>query len=131
MKEGSSNPSDWFAKADADLRAAELVLEDEEALSEIACYHAQQCAEKYLKGYLVSRGVTFKLVHELAYLVRLSSECDGDFESLLGLAAELEDYASDVRYPIDGVLPPTHEDAQEAIRRAKAIREFVLSRMDR
>lgn len=44
----------WFAKAEADLQAAELLLNAANPLLDIVCYHAQQCAEKYLKGYLVS-----------------------------------------------------------------------------
>jgi len=43
MKNSRSTPSDWFAKANADLRAAELVLEGEDPLTDIACYHAQHC----------------------------------------------------------------------------------------
>lgn len=42
---------DWFEKAEQDL--------------EMACYHCQQCAEKYLKGFLVSRSVEFRPVHDL------------------------------------------------------------------
>lgn len=48
---GKSNlPEAWFAKAEADLQAAQMVLAATPPLIEIACYHAQQCAEKYLKG---------------------------------------------------------------------------------
>ena len=105
MTEPSSSAADWFAKADADLRAADMVLNAPDPLTDIACYHAQQCAEKYLKGYLVSREVPFRFVHELAYLARLCMDTDSDFAALLGPAAELQDYASDVRYPLEGAEP--------------------------
>jgi len=130
MTEKSSSPADWFARAEADIRVAEMVLEAEDPLTDIACYHAQQCAEKYLKGYLISRCLGFKFVHELAYLVRLCMDARNDFDSLLKPAAELQDYASDVRYPLEGVGTPTFEEAREAVQRARVIRKFVLSRME-
>ena len=34
------------------------------------CYHAQQCAEKYLKGFLVSTSHSFNFVHDLFYLTQ-------------------------------------------------------------
>ena len=40
----------WFAKADDDLETARRVLGPERPLPAIACFHAQQCAEKYVKG---------------------------------------------------------------------------------
>ena len=129
MKDASGRTSDWFAKAEADLRAAEMVLNAEDPVTDIACYHAQQCAEKYLKGYLVSREIPFRFVHELAYLTRLCMDVDSDFASLLGPAAELQDYASDVRYPLEGVSALALQDARGAIERARLIREFVLSRI--
>ena len=44
----------WFEKADQDLEIARRALEPGKPLPGIACYHAQQCAEKYLKGYLTA-----------------------------------------------------------------------------
>lgn len=129
MKKLDSDPSEWFRKADADLRIAELALNDEAPLAEIACYHAQQCAEKYLKGYLVSKQIPFKFVHELAYLVKLCLKTDPEFPSLLDPAAELQDYATDTRYPSEEFEPPTCEEAREALQRAMRIREFVIDKL--
>lgn len=129
MRKASSNPLAWFAKADADIHAAELVVGDE-ALSEIVCFHAQQCAEKYLKGYLVSQQIPFKFVHELVYLVGLCVGVDVEFKSLLDSAAELQDYATNVRYPSEEFDPLTLEEAQEALERAKLIQQFVLEKME-
>lgn len=128
MKNPSRDPSQWFAKGDADLRAAEMVIADA-GLADIACYHAQQCAEKYLKGYLISRNIEFKFVHELAYLVSLCLGMDPGFSSMVDPAAELQDYATGVRYPTDELQPLTLQEAKEALDRAKALRAFVLTRM--
>lgn len=53
----------WFAKADEDLELARRALGPGRPLTAMACYHAQQCAEKYLKGYLVAHDVPFRFVH--------------------------------------------------------------------
>ena len=53
----------WFAKAADDLELARRALGPDRPVPDLACYHAQQCAEKYLKGYLVAHGVPFRFVH--------------------------------------------------------------------
>jgi HEPN domain-containing protein len=42
----------WIEKAKRDLLTAQRELNDEEPFTDIITYHAQQAAEKYLKGYL-------------------------------------------------------------------------------
>ena len=49
----------WFEKADQDLEMAHRALGPGNPLPGMACYHAHQCAEKYMKGYLVARSVPF------------------------------------------------------------------------
>jgi HEPN domain-containing protein len=42
---------EWIIKADEDYYAAEYLYEkSKEKFSSIICFHAQQCAEKYLKA---------------------------------------------------------------------------------
>ena len=41
----------WIHKADVDLEAAESLLRAKRSLLYPSCFHAQQAAEKYLKGY--------------------------------------------------------------------------------
>lgn len=59
----------WFKKADNDLRAAEMAFTMDASLYEIVCFHAQQCAEKYLKGFLVYNEVDFPKTQSIEYLV--------------------------------------------------------------
>jgi len=43
----------WVQKAESDLKTAVLVLHaGEEGLADTVAFHAQQCAEKYLKALL-------------------------------------------------------------------------------
>lgn len=56
MKDKESRlPQDWFRKGEADIRTAEILL-NHGGDPEIAASHLQQALEKYLKGYLLSKG---------------------------------------------------------------------------
>jgi len=49
----------WLEKARRDLATAQSQLRVAEPPADIICFHAQQAAEKYLKAYLVWRGIEF------------------------------------------------------------------------
>ena len=52
--------NEWKQKAENDLRTAEIVLSSEEPPTDTICFHAQQCAEKYLKSYLTLKDITIE-----------------------------------------------------------------------
>ena len=117
----------WFAKADDDLELARRALGPDRPLPALACYHAQQCAEKYLKGYLIAHGVPFRLVHDLDYLIELCARLNPAFEDLTPAAEFLNAYIATGRYPAEADPEPDLEAAQEAIHLAQQIADFVLS----
>lgn len=115
----------WFAKADDDLETSRRVLGPGRPLPAIACYHAQQCAEKYLKGYLVAHGVPFRLVHDLVYLVNLCTGLDPTFQDLRPAARFLNAFISTARYPSEAAEESDTDTAQEAIHLAQQIANVV------
>ena len=116
----------WFAKADDDLELARRALGPDRPLPALAGFHAQQCAEKYLKGYLVAHGVPFRFVHELGYLVNLCADLDPAFADLRPAAVALNPYVATACYPSEAAPEPNIEAAQTAIRQAQRIADFVL-----
>lgn len=69
MEEPSTQEHDdwvrrWFEKADRDLETVRRTLEDD-PMPDVACYHAQQAAEKCLKGFLTARGREIEKTHVL------------------------------------------------------------------
>jgi hypothetical protein len=62
---------DWLKKADNDLKAAQLLLDAPEAPVDTICFHAQQAAEKVLKGLLTARSIEFPKTHSLLLLLDL------------------------------------------------------------
>lgn len=119
----------WFRKAEADLRNIELVLPADDCPFDTACFHAQQAAEKYLKGYLTYLGVGFPKAHDLEELVaRLpaSAALHLDDDAL----AELTQLAVAPRYPgwDEAVDRPL---AERALATARAVKDAVLVAIDR
>ncbi len=70
MKNQRDLAAGWLRKAESDLNTAELVLASAGPY-DTACYHAQQSAEKYLKGFLAFNGVAIPRIHDLLELNQL------------------------------------------------------------
>lgn len=113
---------EWVRKAKADRMAAERAFADCKKYkdqAEIACFHAQQCVEKYLKAILSYGGFPVHRVHDLLAVAR---KCrDGGFpdkrmESKLRL---LNQYAVEIRYP------GASASSKEARRAISAMNEIV------
>ena len=117
---------DWFEKADQDLEMARRALGPERPLPGMACYHAQQCAEKYLKGYLIAHSVPFRFVHDLVYLTQLCTAREPAFEELMSAAEILGEYGTTVRYPMGGSEGPDVEKAKKAIQLAEQVAALVV-----
>jgi HEPN domain-containing protein len=118
---------EWVDKAEADFYSADLLLHAGEfPLSEPACFHCQQCAEKYLKAYLQESQVNFERKHDLMPLLSLCVSLEKDFESLKEDLQELDRYAVVVRYP--GVMLKP-EMAESALKAAERVRLFVRRKL--
>lgn len=117
---------DWFEKADQDLEMARRALGPEKPLPGMACYHAQQCAEKYLKGYLIAHSVPFRFVHDLVYLTQLCTAREPAFEELMSAAEILGEYGTTVRYPMGRSEGPDVETAKKAIQLAEQVAALVV-----
>jgi len=64
--------SEWMEKAEGDFRTAEREMRARKAPNyDAVCFHAQQCAEKYLKAFLVHRQIPFRPIHDLEMLLEL------------------------------------------------------------
>ena len=63
----STYPADWFQIATDDFRRVPRRLEEGDAGD--AAFHLQQALEKYLNGFLLSRGWKLERIHELVKLL--------------------------------------------------------------
>jgi HEPN domain-containing protein len=65
--------SEWAQKAEGDWRVAPRERQSPDPVWEAVCFHAQQCAEKYLKALLEEREIAFAKTHDLVILFGLIS----------------------------------------------------------
>ncbi len=115
---------EWAAHADDDLRVAQHTLDlSDNCPYRLVAYHAQQCAEKYLKGFLVLRGVDFPYTHNIARLLELCSK-HATWSEKLRDAEELTPFAITARYPGDDE-PVDEAEARRAVEIAMSVREQV------
>lgn len=113
----------WLRYGDDDLRLARHGLKLQNGPNHLIAYHAQQCAEKHLKAYLVLRGVDFPFTHNIARLLELCSE-QGSWADSLREAEVLTPFAVTTRYP-GGIEEVTRGEARHAIRIAEQVRQVV------
>jgi HEPN domain-containing protein len=69
-----TDPLAWTIRAEEDFALARSALRRKKPLTYGAAFHAQQCAEKYLKAILVARGQAFPKTHDLAALSDLCTQ---------------------------------------------------------
>lgn len=112
----------WIARAEEDYILARSALRHEKPLTYGATFHAQQCAEKYLKAALVARGQAFPKTHDLLALGELCTQAGLLLEIDADLLDTLSSYAVRVRYP---GADPTFEEARHALEIAKVVRHLV------
>jgi HEPN domain-containing protein len=97
----------WIRYAEADIALASIPL-PENGMYEQLCFHAQQAAEKAIKGVLVSQGITPPKTHDIELLITLLPTSISR-ANLPSKAAKLSGYASNFRYPGEEI-PVTRDD---------------------
>jgi len=115
----------WLRKAASDVVSIDATIGA--GAFDTACFHAQQAAEKYLKGFLTYHDRPFPFTHNLTDLSELCALTDAGFHSLAPLAAELTPYAVRLRY--DDEFWPDAPTANKARESALTIRDFILARL--
>lgn len=118
----------WLAKASEDLRAAEVELAARPPLLSHTVFHAQQAAEKAMKGFLTWHQTAFRKTHNLVEVGEVCHAIDDTLEPLLRRAALLTDYAWRYRYPGEP-FEPAEDDAKGALRLSQEVYEAIVSRL--
>jgi HEPN domain-containing protein len=114
---------EWINKAEGDRFSAQREVRARTHPNyDAACFHAQQCAEKYLKARLQEAGQAFKRTHDLVNLLSLVLSVEPTWSVLQADLIILTDFAIDYRYPGNAA---TKDEAQDAVKRCKRVRYFI------
>ena len=89
----------YLRKAERDLATAIRMSESGPDFADIVCFHAEQCAEKSLKGLILALGKVPPRTHDLVVLQKTLGGVDERSQRLEGHCLALTDYAVAPRYP--------------------------------
>ena len=89
----------YLRKAERDLATAVRMSESGQEFADIICFHAEQCAEKALKGLILALGQAPPRTHDLVVLQQALTKLDDRGAVLQGYCLDLSDYAVAPRYP--------------------------------
>lgn len=116
--------SEWVQKAEGDLATARRELRARTAPNyDAACFHAQQCAEKYLKALLQEAVTPFGKTHNLSLLLDLLKDQYPTLELIRPTLAMLSAYAVEYRYPGESA---DKDVARQAVKMAEEVKQLVV-----
>ena len=124
---------DWVFYAESDLKTAEILIKDEDPMTNIITFHCQQAIEKYLKAFLVDHDVPIVKTHDLIKLNNMVREIKdlGIDEKKLMIVKQV---FSESKYPGDfGLLPdglPSDKQACEFIEYAKEVKAIISKELN-
>lgn len=119
--------AEWVAKAEGDFNMMER---ESSALENPSydgiCFHAQQCAEKYLKARLCEASVSFTKIHDLVALLEQVLDIEPDWEVFREDLAYLSDCAVSFCYPGQSADADAASDARRRCRNFRDSARKVL-----
>jgi len=114
---------EWAQKAEGDFEVMErLARVRRQAVYDGVCFHAQQCAEKYLKARLQEAGQPFSKTHDLIALLDAVLQIEPLLEPLRPALRVLNRYALAFRYPGESA---SREEAREAVTCCRKVRQAL------
>jgi HEPN domain-containing protein len=113
---------EWVRKAENDRKVAQREMASADAVHDAVCFHAQQCAEKYLKAFLEEQGLALAKTHDLVFLFDRCAGGLSDLDPLRSRLGGLTAFGTTFRYP---GAEADEADAIEALAVAERVREVT------
>jgi HEPN domain-containing protein len=114
---------EWIDKAEGDYASAQRERRARKFPNyDAACFHAQQCVEKYLKARLQEAGVSFGKTHDLTVLLDMVTPVEPLWETFRPQLRILNAFAVEVRYPGQSA---DKEMARQAVMICKEFRRWI------
>jgi HEPN domain-containing protein len=120
---------DWINKGDEDFEFAAVNLIEGKTFYAQICFHFQQAAEKYLKGFIVAYDLEFRRIHDLPVLLGVCSAQDPTLGELRDACEYLNTFYVETRYPVHWPTNFSYEEAKGALESAAQIRAAIKERV--
>lgn len=121
---------DWIEKASRDIKAAE-VLKENDCGNDMVAFHCQQAVEKLLKAYIIAKSGVIIGSHSLIFLCKEAAKYDIGFKIHIKDCAFVNQFYIETRYPADEPLIVTDEEADECIAISKRIYDIVIDLLEK
>lgn len=119
--------AEWVAKAEADFATAQRESRIRRAPNyDAACFHAQQCVEKYLKALLQAAGLPVPHTHDLVALLDRLDPPDPQLTALRTELGLLTAFGVAFRYP---GATADRTMGREAVAQCQAVRSIARQRL--
>lgn len=119
---------EWVDKAEGDFATCQREMRARTRPNyDAACFHAQQCAEKYLKARLQEAGIAIPYTHDLVSLLKVLLPAEPSWSTLAPDLRALTVFGVTFRYPgasADRAL------ARDALARCRTVRKVVRASLD-
>ncbi|MBI4769974.1 MAG: HEPN domain-containing protein [Chloroflexi bacterium] len=112
-------PAEWYETAARDLGAAKALLGDRDEFLAVAGMLLQQAVEKYLKGYLLSKGWRLVRTHDLGELLKTLVGYESDFSDFEDTCLRITYFYFENRYPLHVTTPVVRADIEKLFAEAE------------
>jgi HEPN domain-containing protein len=120
---------EWLQMAEDDFCFAETNLKAGSEFYSQICFHFQQSAEKYLKAYIIAKGLAFEKVHDLVHLLKTCSAYEPAFAALKEDCILLNTAYIETRYPVHWPTSYEKETAEQSHSAAVNIARMVRNQL--
>jgi len=121
-------PAEWYEIAARDLGAAKALLKDRDEFLPVAGMLLQQAVEKYIKGYLLSKGWRLDRTHDLGALLKDLVGYEKDFADFTDTCLRITDLYFENRYPLQVKTPVIRADLGKLFTEADSLIARIQSR---
>jgi HEPN domain-containing protein len=134
MTAGNDRPietaQEWLRYAEGDLLVAEHEMQRPLPVYHTVCFLCQSAAEKFLKGFLISRGWPLEKTHDIVELLGWCADYDAELAGLVTEGSLLNEYIVAGRYPGDIATEEIGAaEAKEALEAAQTVQTRVRPAM--
>jgi len=121
-------PREWYVIGNRELSAAKILLAEHGSYLSISGMLLQQALEKYLKGYLLSKGWKLVHIHDLGRLLKDLVDHEPDFQEFAEACLRITDFYLEDRYPLGAAKPIEKAELEALAAQAEDLIDRIRSR---
>lgn len=115
---------EWLKRGERDFEVAKIVFNNSNFYDEVILL-LQQSMEKYIKGFLISKGWHLKKIHDLETLFSEAGKYNQVFYEYLDFGRILTGFYYENRYPSGESLSATREETLDLLKKGNEVLNII------